>query len=711
MTRRTPTILQMETAECGAASLAIICAHWGLWKTLEEMRVLCNVSRDGASALGIARAARGLGLDVTASRAEPAALRGLRHPSILHWRMNHFIVLESVTRRRARINDPASGPRTITLSELDEGFTGILIELAPGAGFRRAGRAPGLLRGLRQRLAGEGAGLAFTLLLALALVVPGLFAPVFTQVYIDQILIARHANWLWPLIGAICVTALVMAALTWLQHEVLLRLETALTLRGALRLARHLLRLPLGYFAQRHPGEVASRVMVNDRVGQLISTQLGMLVLSGITALAYLAAMLAYAPLLTLPVAVAATVDFLAFVAVSRSLQDANRRMVGAMTGQAGFAKEGLRMIEAWAARGQQETFRARLVGMHARLANLQQEVAAPQIWLGALPVLTATLAAGATLVLGGNMVMDGRLSIGALIAFQALMMAFFAPFGQLIRLSGGIMDGLAIMRVLDDTLDHPPAPEFAPAVAGRASGKLAGGVELCGVSFGHAAHAPLLHDISLTLAPGERLGVVGASGSGKSTLGALIARHIAPQAGQVRFDGQPLDGIGRDIFRASLAHVDQQSVIFQASVRENVTLWDASLPEDRVIAACRAAAIHDDILRRPGGYGAMLAEGGANLSGGQRARIEIARALVREPRLLILDEATAALDARTEALVLDRIAALGLTLVVIAHRWSALRHVDRVVVLEDGRIVQDGNPAALLAAPGPFRSLMETEA
>ena len=713
MNRRTPTILQMESTECGAASLAILCGYWGGWKTLEELRLLCNVSRDGASAAAIARAARSLGFEVSASRTEPAQLQGLRQPAILHWGMDHFIVLERISGTRVYINDPATGPRVISLRELDEGFTGILLELTPGPGFHKSGEAPALWPALCRRLGGQGDSIGFGVILALALIVPGVMVPVFTQLFIDQILIARLDSWLMPLLLAMLGAALVMAALTWLQREVMLRLETALVLQGALRFARHVLRLPLSYFAQRHAGEVASRVMVNDRVGQLISTQLGMLLLSAITATAYLMAMLIYAPLLTLPVVLAAGVNLAAFLAISRRLTDTNRRLVGAMTSQAGLAKQGLQMIGAWAARGQQDLFRSRLAASHAQYVNLQQEAAAPQLWLAALPGLSATLAAGAVLVLGGLQVIAGEMSIGMLIAFQALMMAFFAPFGQLIQLGAGILDGLAIMRLLDDTLDHPLAAEFSPAgtAPARGEGKLSGALALEDVSFGHAPHQPVLRSVTLRLSPGERIGIVGSSGSGKSTLGALIAGHLVPQSGRITFDDRPLAEIPRETFRASLACVGQQAAIFQASIRQNVTLWDSSQPEERVIAACKAAGLHDDILQRPGGYGAALSEGGSNLSGGQRARLELARALVREPRILILDEASAALDAETEALVMRRIAALGLTTIVIAHRWSALRHVDRVVVLDQGAIVQEGPPDQLMARPGQFRHLMEQEA
>jgi len=711
--KRTPTLLQVEAAECGAVALGIVLAFHGRWLTIEELRTACNVSRDGSSARSILRAARHQGMEVEALKMEPAHLRAATLPAIVHWGMNHFLVVEGFSRGKVHLNDPALGPRTVSNEEFDRNFTGIALTMKPGAGFVREGRKPSLGRTLSERLKGSGDAFSFIVLISLVLVVPGLLVPIFSQIFIDQILVNRFDNWLMPLLLGMAGCAALIAVLTWLQRETLLRLETRLALAGALRFAGHVVRLPISYFAQRHPGEVASRVMLNDRVAQLMASEVGFVAFNLLTALAYLAAMLFYAPVLALIVAGFAAANFLLLLAVSRGLEDENRRLLMATNLQAGFVKQGLQMVESYKASGTEDLFRQRLSAMNARTLNLRQAVARVQMRLGAMPGLTSVVLGGVVLVVGGNMVIEGKMTLGMLVAFQALMAGFLSPVSQLVQLGGRIQDGQAYLRILDDTLQHPLASEFRPtAEVPPASARLNGAITLDDLSFAFSAGAaPLLKDISLEIAPGERLGIVGASGSGKSTLGALIAGLYEPTGGTISIDGIALHDIGRERLRQSMAFVDQRSAIFEATMRENISLFDHSLPDERIVAAARMAMIHDVILRRPSGYGAMVREGGTDLAGGQRARIEIARALVREPRILIMDEATAALDNQTEAELFANLRRLGATQIVIAHRYSAIRECDRVIVLDKGEIVQTGVPAELYEQPGPFRTLMREEA
>lgn len=705
--QRTPTLLQMEAAECGAAALGIILGYHGCWATLEELRLACNVSRDGSSALAILRAARAMGLEAQAERLEPADLRGRDLPAIIHWGMNHFLVVEGFRGDRVRLNDPATGPREVSAAEFDRMFTGIVLFMRPGSGFQRRGSRPSLARGLTRRLRGAGDAFGFILMISFALVVPGLLVPVFAQIFIDQILVNRFATWLWPLILGMGLAAVLTAALTFLQREALLRLETRLALRGAAGFVGHVVRLPLLYFAQRHPGEVASRVTLNDRLAQLIAGDVGAVLLNLLTATAYLAAMMFYAPWLGLLVAAGAAVNLALLTRSSRALADDNRRMVIATTMQAGFAKQGLGMIEAYKAAGLEDLFRERLSAMYARVLNLRQGLARRRMRLTALPGLTGLALGGLVLVIGADMVIRGELTLGMLIAFQALMAGFLAPMAQLVQLGARIQDGQACIQVLDDTLRHPTAAEFT-GTADPAPGRLIGAIDLRGVSAGYGpAAVPLIRDLNLSLSPGERLGIVGASGSGKSTLAALIAGIHPPAAGDILIDGTPMTAIPRARLRQSLAYVDQRAVILEGSIRDNIALWDPSLPDERIVEAARMALIHDVILRRPGGYGGHVTEGGTNLSGGQRARLEIARALVREPRILILDEATAFLDTETEAGLHAGLRRLGATMIIVAHRFSAVRDCDRVIVMDKGSIVQEGSPEALLSRPGPFVQLM----
>lgn len=709
---RTPTILQMEAAECGAAALAIVLAHHGRWTPLEELRAACNVGRDGSSARSIAQAARAEGLEVQAFRAEPGDLPRMRFPLVAHWGMDHFVVVEGFGRGGVWLNDPASGPRRVTAAEFDSGFTGVVLAMQPGPSFRPRGRPPSLRRSLAARLDGSGGALAFVVLISLALVVPGLMVPAFTRVFVDRILIERFDHWLAPLLLGMAGCALAMALLTWLQREVLLRLETRLALAGSLGFAGHVLRLPVGYFAQRQPAQVAGRAALNDRVAQLLAGDVGAALAGLLTATAYLAAMLLFAPALGAVVLLLAAGSLGVLAWSSRALRDDNRRLLAATAGHDGFARQGLRMIESYKAAGAEQRLRQRLSAMSARALNLRQEIGAAQARLAALPGLTAVAAGGLVLAIGGNLVIAGDMTLGTLVAFQALLAGFLAPLAQLLQLGGRMQDGEACLRLLDDTLQHPVAPEFGrPDEGGERSGpggRLSGAVVAEGIAFRHGAGGRLLlDDISFELAPGEMLGIAGASGAGKSTLAGLVAGLAEPVSGRVLLDGMPLAELPRQRMRRSLAHVGQSGSIFEGTLRDNIALWDETMPEERIVAAARLALLHDTALAR-GGYGARLREGGSDLSGGQRARLEIARALVREPAVLILDEATAALDDETEAAVLSNLRRTGATILLVAHRWSALRECDRVLVLDAGRVAQLGPPARLLAEPGPFRRLMQ---
>lgn len=706
---RTPTVLQMETTECGAAALGIVLAHFGRWTTLEELRVACNVTRDGSSARSIVRAARAEGLEVEASRMEPEYLRRMPMPVIVHWGMDHFLVVEGFGRGVVHLNDPARGPRRVSDAEFDRGFTGVVLSLRPGPAFERHGRPPSLGRSLGGRLRGSGGAVAFSVLIALALIAPGLLVPAFARIFIDRILIDGFDHWLGPLMLGMAACAAVTGLLVWLQREVLLRLETRLAVAGALEFAGHVLRLPVGYFAQRQPAQVAGRTMLNDRVAQLAAGEVGAALSNLLTACAFLAAMLVTAPVLAGIVLLLALGSLGVLVWSARALDDDNRRLLAAATDHAGFARQGLRMIEEYKAAGTADRLRARLAAMNARGLNLRQSVGAAQSRLASLPGLISVAAGALVMSIGGSMVIAGDLSLGMLVAFQTLSVGFLGPVAALVQLGARIQDGQACLRLLDDTLRHPPAAEFVRTGGATVNpaARLAGAVSVCDLGFRYGPGSPLLLDgVSFDLAPGERLGIAGPSGSGKSTLAALVAGIVEPSAGTIRFDGVPLEAVPRLQLRHSLAKVDQHGAIFEGSFRDNIALWDHSLPEERIVAAARQALLHETVLRR-GGYGARVREGGSDLSGGQRARLEIARALVRDPRILILDEATAALDAETEALLLANLRLCGATTVVVAHRFSALRDCDRILVLDRGRVVQGGAPDRLLAEPGPFRRLM----
>ncbi len=705
---RTPTVLQMEAVECGAAALGIILAHHGRFVPLEELRLACGVSRDGSRASHVASAARQYGLQVQAFRIEPSHLSEMDLPLIAHWGMNHFVVIEGVGKRHAWINDPGTGPRRIPVEELDRNLTGVVITATPGPDFKRGGERPRAMSGIRRRLVGNEASFGYALGVSLLLMLPSLLVPAFSQVFVDDILVGRFDSWLQPLLTAMAGTGIAMGLLTWLQLDTLLRLETRLSVGGSAKFLERLTRLPVGFFAQRHPGDVAGRVLLNDRVARLVSGDVGRGLLGLIQALIYALVMAVYDLTLTGVVVLAALVNLAALAWLGRSLSDDNQRLLSRTMRTEGLAKGGLQMIETYRASGTEGMLLAQLAGTRASVSNITQGLALRRAVLEGLPAFVTVLASAAVLVIGGARIMDAQMTVGQLVAFKALAVAFMGPVALLVSVATQMQDAKANLTLLEDTLHHPLAGEFTGAPVKAAVARFAGHVELRGITFGHSRlEKPLLDDISLVIEPGRRLGIVGGSGSGKSTLALLIAGLYRPWSGQILIDGRPIDAIPREELRREVAVVDQAGFLFDGTVRDNIAMWDPTLAGERIVDCATDAVIHGEILARRGGYAGPVSEEGRNWSGGQRARIEIARALATDPAILVLDEATAALDNRTEATLMKNLRRRGCTMLIVAHRLNLVRDCDEVIVMERGRIIQRGRPEELAGAEGAFRAML----
>jgi len=706
---RTPTILQIEAAECGAAALGIIAAHHGLWLTLEDLRARCGVSRDGSQAQHIAAAAREMGFEVRAVRGEPEALASVEGPVILHWGMDHFLVLEGKRGGGWQLNDPARGRRRVDDRELRRQFSGIVLMLKPGPDFKKGGSPPSAMRGLADRLRGCRRAVLLAIGISVILALPGVLGPSFRQVFMDRILSAGVIAWLWPMVLVMVGVGAFAALCTWMQKTLQHNLETRVAVAGGIGFMERVLRLPMSFYGQRGPASIADRVMLNDRVAGIVAGEIGGTMLALIMATIYLAVLLLFDLRLGLVALAAAASLALALVFLSARLKEDQQRLMNEQAMEAAEAKQGLRMIESYRASGSEALLFDRLMARRARALNLRQSLMLGRTALRHLPGLATAVAAAASLAIGGGLVIGGEMSIGALVAFQFLLAVFLSPVGRLVQLGPRMQEAGASLRLLDDTLQHPLAEEFTkPPAAPRLIRRLDGRIELRDVTFGHSRRAaPLISGVSLVVEPGERVGIVGASGSGKSTLSLLAAGLHEPWSGQVLLDGKPLRDIPRAVLRQSLQVVDQTATLFTGTVRDNIAMWDPTVSEERLHAAARDAVIHDFILERREGYAFPIAGRGTNLSGGQRARIEIARALVQDPRILLFDEATAALDDQTEAELLSNIRRRGATMLVVAHRLAPLRDCDRVVVMERGAIVEMGPPAELAARCGAFATLM----
>ena len=700
----TPILLQMHATECGAACLGSVLGYFGRWVPLTELREKCEVSRDGSSAASIVRAARHYGLECGGLSVRSEALKKLQLPVIVFWQFSHFLVVEGFDDRYFYLNDPATGRRRLSAEEFDKGYSGIALRFERGPDFGTGGERPGLFEQLGALLGGSWKVLTGAIACGLMLTLLALIVPASLGVFVDSVL-ENHGRW-GGLVAALLGGGILVYVLSLLKHRFLQRLAIRISVMGYNRGLSRLLRLPVEFFDHRLVGDVTDRVSSIDRVAKNLTEQFLVLVIDMAMSAVLLIAMLVYDVVLTLVVLSLGLLHGLLarFVGARRAVRiEAMRREQGLLIGvgmQMLSHAENLRMT------GSDDRFFSRWSGQQARELHARQACSELGQVDTALPGLIAALRAAAILGLGAAMVLAGEMTLGTLVGFYILAEMFLAPVGRFLAFAEkrqGLETDLQrledISRTAEDPVFNRRSPESAsiPTFNGRL--QLAGQLELKDVTFGfNKSRPPLIKDFNLVLKPGQRVAVVGPSGSGKSTLARLVAGIYRPWSGEILFDGHHRGEIPEEVLRRSVSMVDQDVVLFSASVRDNITLWNPAVPDEAIVAATRDACIHDEILLRPLGYATLVEEGGVNFSGGQRQRLEIARALVGHPTVLILDEATSALDAATEEFVDDALRRRGVTCLIVAHRLSTVRDCDEIIVLDKGVEVQRGTHDELIA-------------
>ena len=642
---------------------------------------------------------------------EPERLKKITLPAILFWKFGHFLVLEGFGKNKVYLNDPACGPRVVSDKTFDEDFTGVVLIMQPGPEFRKSGQKARFLPLLKTWLKGHYKDLIFLFLAGIGLAVPGLLIPIFSKIFVDQVFMNEVSTWFVPMILGLAFSASLRLLFTWIQQSSLVRFEASLSIGHSSKFFWRLLHLPVNFHIQRPPGDLAMRLSSNSEVAMQLSGQLGNTLLNLFTIVIYSILMAFYSIPLTLIGIFLSLLNFAALKYISRKRVDINQQMLQENGKIFGLATSGLRMIESIKANASEQEFFTRWSGYQTKLLNLQQRLGMLSQSLQIAPLLLGLLTTTIVLVMGSLYIIDGTMSVGTFVAFQSLLASFTAPIISLVNLGGTLQNVEGSMRRIADVYQYP----FALNEQGKNSNpaklavKTEGYVELKDIIFGYSRlDAPLIKDFSLRLEPGSRVAIVGQSGSGKSTMAALVSGLYQPWAGEILFDGKTVDKISPVLFHQSVALVDQNIFLFGGTVRENLTMWDPSVPEKQVQQAATDACIYEDIASRPGGFDSEVEESGRNFSGGQRQRIEIARALVHNPSVIILDEATSALDSKTEHLIDMNLRRRGCTCIIIAHRLSTIRDCDEIIVLKKGEIVQRGTHESLVKEEGLYLELIK---
>ncbi len=695
--RRLPMVYQTEGAECGLACLAMVLGWHGMLTDLATLRSRHAISLKGITLTTLARIAEAEQLGTRAVRLELDELAKLRLPAILHWDLNHFVVLRKVSGNKVFIHDPASGERSLSLDEVSRHFTGVALELWPNTGFAPRDEKVSLsLRQLLGQVSGFWPTLSQVLLLSLVLELLLLVSPLLMQWILDHVLVSRDGNLLGTLAIGFALLLLVQQGFSLARSWILLVVNASVRVQWRSNVVSHMLRLPLEYFQKRHLGDIVSRVGAIDEIQRVLTSAFVEGVFDGLLVLFTLVMMFIYSP----PMATVAVLAMLLYLAIRllwlRPLYLATEEQIVRGAVQSTHLLETIRGMRAIKLFARQNERKSSWQTMLVAETNASLSIQKLQIFYRLVNSSLTGLIYIALLWIGTQQILSGALSIGMLVAFLAYRSQFDARVSALIdqlinykmlQLYGERLGDLVLTRAEPSSRAVVQEMSATPDVA------------LDAVSFSYALHEPVvLSGITLQINPGESVAITGASGGGKTTLVHVLLGVLDPQSGQVRIGGQPLAQYGVENWRRRVGSVMQDDTLFAGSIADNICFFDPK-PDFAFVEECaRLAAVHDEINKMPMTYQTLVGDMGTTLSGGQKQRVLLARALYKRPNVLILDEATSHLDTRREGQVNRAIHALAMTRIIVAHRRETIASTDRVIELADGKVVYDGPTASYLA-------------
>ncbi|AOS22873.1 peptidase domain-containing ABC transporter [Xanthomonas oryzae pv. oryzae] len=682
-------IVQAEASECGLASLAMVASAHGMQLDLPELRRRFHLSLKGIRLNQLIEIAQTLGFSTRPLRLEMEQLDQLSLPCILHWDLNHFVVLAKVGKSKATILDPAIGERRLSLGEVSQHFTGVALELTPTAEFKQHKAAPSIsARQLTGPIRGLWSALSQIALLSLALQVFVILAPFYTQWVVDQVLVSADRDLLVVLGLGFGLALLLQVGIGLLRGWSVVSLSSRLGLQWMGNVFAHLLKLPLDFFEKRHLGDVTSRMSSVQTIQHTLTTSFVEAMIDGVMAMVTLVLMLVYSWKLAL-VTLLAVALYLGIRAIAyRPMRDRTEQQLVAAAKQQTHLLESLRGMQSLKVAGEESVRRSTYENLLNDTVNQDVKLARMSLGFNTASQLVFGLERIAVIWIGARLALDNVFSVGMLVAYLAYKDQFA------MRVSGLIdkwiefrMLRLHGERLADIVLTPPEKQHAQPHALPPAEPS----IEVEGLSFRYADGEPwVVKDCSFTIAPGESVAIIGGSGCGKTTLVKLLLGLLTPSEGTIRIGGHDLHKLGPRTVRAMIGVVMQDDQLFAGSIADNIGFFDTDFDLERIKAAAQLAAVHEDIAAMPMGYHSLIGDMGSSLSGGQKQRIILARALYRQPKLLFLDEATSHLDVTRERLVNEAVKHLQLTKVIVAHRPETIASADRILVMEHGRIVQE---------------------
>lgn len=712
---KTPTLFQHEALECGAACLGIILAYYKKFIPLAKLRLDCGVSRDGSNAFNIVKAAANYDLDPFCNILSLSQLPEHKAPFIVFWKFNHFVVVEGISKNKVYINDPATGPRIIPFSEFENNFTGVIVKLTPSKDFKPSGRPQNYKSEIFRWIKSFKLDMLFVILCGIGLILPNFIIPITSKIFIDNYLIQDMTYFLKPLLIGMTVILFIQISLRWLQRYFLLKFQMKLSLCKANQFFWKLLNLPISFFYQRQTGDLIFRANLTEGVCEHITQNILQLTIDSFTLLMVVLLLFLFNSELATLILLMGAINICILIFSARYKSHKYQQIINERSVMNGNLNSYLSSIQTIKATSRERDVISSMASIFARINNFSEQAVIFVNLLRAIPLTITAITIALIFSYGALLVIDGDITIGTLFAIQALAITFMMPLNKMIDGISQIQEVFAGIHKINDVIDHPndesirivlEPKEISEAETWQP--KLRGALSVQDISFGYSPLAdPVLKSVSFTIKPGERVAIVGRSGCGKSTLAKLLTQLYQPWTGQILLDDKPLLEHDSSTILRSVAMVSQEIFLFKGSVRDNLTMWNDTVDDLALFNACKAACIHADISIRTDGYDSLVEEGGINFSGGQKQRLEIARALLVEPSILILDEATSNLDPILEQKIDSNIRKQGCSCVVIAHRLSTIRFSDRIIVIDDGQIVEVGTHETLMSTGKHYKYLV----